>query len=69
MVQSDWSTASKAVTQDLEFYQSSNWGWDVEYHNNFTFRLFYRKQNDKNFYKTDKLPYFGVLLVKIQAKM
>ena len=41
--QSDWSRVSWAISQDLEFCQLWNLGWEFKYHNNSPFRVFYSK--------------------------
>ena len=38
--QSDWSRTFWAINQDLHFCQTRKLGWEVNYHNNFPFRLF-----------------------------
>ena len=41
ILESDWSRAPGAITQDLEFCQSWNLGWEVKYHNDYSpVRLF-----------------------------
>ena len=47
--QSDWSQAFWAITQDLEFCHAWNSEWEVKYHDNSPFRLFWGKQNHKTF--------------------